>query len=230
MRFKALIVCAILCTMVVPLFAQNVSDRYHDFGSEKRLHLNVYIGPLIALSSVEGSFSVNMGATGGLIINNDFFAGLYGQKLVNSPSREDLTLIGYPTYTDGEIDMVHAGGVLGYIHKPGKIIHWGISSSAGVGILSLYAKDPSTLSREKIYNDRVYILIPRLFAEMNVTKWFKVNASAGYRLLGKVNTYYLNQSGEVIPVFKNSGFSKPEFSITLLFGNFTFYRGLLDRK
>ncbi len=77
MRFKVLIFLAILCSIVLSLYAQNRSDRYHEFGSVKSLHLNVYMGPLVALSSVEGSFSIDMGATGGFIINNDFFAGLY---------------------------------------------------------------------------------------------------------------------------------------------------------
>ncbi len=228
MIFKALIACAIISNSVLTLFAQNKSDRYHEFGSEKRFHLQAYFGPLVAFSNVEGSLSIDLGATGGFIINNNFFAGMYGQKLVNNPPRTDLTTIGYPTYTDGEIGMVHAGGVLGYIHKPGKVMHWGISSSAGIGVLNLYAKNPVTLNREKIYDDRVYIVIPRLFAEINLTKWFKVNASAGYRFLGKVNGIYINQDQEEIQVFKKSEYSKPEFSVTLLFGFFGIRKGILD--
>jgi hypothetical protein len=228
MRFKAMIVCAVFCNSAILVIAQNKSDRYHEFGSVKRWHLKGYIGPLVALSSVEGSFSVDLGATGGFIINNDFFAGIYGQKLVNNPSRTDLTTIGYPTYTDGEVDMIHSGGVLGYINKPGNAIHWGLCGSAGVGILSLTAKDPVTLKREKIYGDRVYIVIPRLFTEMNLTKWFKVNVSAGYRFLGKVNGKYINQDHEEIMVFDKAEYTKPEFSVSLLFGAFGIRSGVLD--
>ncbi len=151
-----------------------------------------------------------------------------GQKLVNTPPRKDLTTIGYPTYTNGEIDMIHAGGVLGYMHKPGNVVHWGISSSAGVGVLNLYAKDPVTLIRGKIYNDRVYIVIPRIFTELNLTKWFKVNASEGYRFLGKVNGIYVNQDQEETPTFNKSEYTQPEFSVAQIFGAFGICNGILD--
>lgn len=76
MRFKAMIICALFCNSAILVIAQNKSDRYHEFGSVKGWQLNGYIGPLIALSSVAGSFSINLGATGGFIINNDFFTGI----------------------------------------------------------------------------------------------------------------------------------------------------------
>ena len=124
--------------------------------------------------------------------------------------------------------MIHVGGVLGYIHSPEKEIHWGVSSSAGVGILSLYAKDPVSLSSEKIYDDKIYIIIPKFFLEMNMTKWFKVDLCAGYRFVWKVNANYTNQDQEVIPIFNKSDYTKPEFSISLLFGTFHTGSGLLN--
>ncbi len=227
MRIKTVIIFTILCIPVLSLYAQK-SDRFNEFGSQKRLRLNIYLGPLIAFSSVEGNFSIDMGATGGFIINEDFFAGIYGQKLRNNPPREDLANIGLPTYSDGEIEMIHAGGVLGYMHKPGKVLHWGISGSAGVGILTLSATEPKYLSREKVYDDKVYIVIPKLFAELNVTKWLKVNASAGYRFLGKVSSFYVNQDKEKILIFNKSDYNKPEFSVALFFGAFEIRRGILN--
>ena len=92
----------------------------------------------------------------------------------------------------------------------------------------VYAVD-NDLNAIKIYNDRVILLIPRIFFEANMTSWFKANVNAGYRLVGKVNAHYVNPMGEEIPIFKSSGYSKPEFSISLLFGNFGIYRGLLSR-
>ena len=227
MKFKALIIFCILYHSTLVL-AQNKSDRYHEYGSEKRYQLNGYIGPLVAISNVEDNFSIDLGGLGGFIINKNFFVGLYGQNLVTKVPRIDLGTIGYPTFTDGEVKMIHAGGVLGYIHNPEKEIHWGASSSEGVGILSLYAKDPATLSSEKIYDDKIYIIIPKFFLEMNMTKWFKVNLYAGYRFVGKVNSKYTNQDQEVIPIFTKSDYTKPEFSISLLFGTFSIRSGLLN--
>jgi len=228
MRFNKLIICFFICHSVLSLTAQIRSDRYHNFPSENRLQLNGYIGPLVAISNVEGNVSIDLGATGGFLINKNFFVGLYGQNMITKVPRYDLATIGFPTYTDGEVRMVHVGGVIGYIHNPEKEIHWGVSSSEGVGILSLYAKNPVATGTEKIYDDRIYIIIPKLFVEANMTKWFKVNVSAGYRFIGKVNSVYINQNQEEIPTFYKSDYTKPEFSVSLLFGAFGIRSGLID--
>jgi hypothetical protein len=134
--------------------------------------------------------------------------------------RTDLAIIGYPDYTDGEIDMLQAGGLLAYIHKPDRLIHWGVAGAAGLGLISLYATDPATQNREFLYDDRVYLIVPKFLVEMNITEWFKVNASAGYRFVGMVNGVYTNQAQETIPTFTKSDYTKPELSVSLLFGNF----------
>jgi len=113
MRTKVIIVCVIICHTALLLVAQNKNDRFHMFGSEKRWQLTGYIGPFISLSSVEGHFATDAGGTGGFVINKKFFLGLYGQKLLTKVPRTDLAEIGYPDYTDGEIEMKHAGGILG---------------------------------------------------------------------------------------------------------------------
>lgn len=229
MRSKVVILSAIICFSALSLCAQNGNNRYHTFGSEGPRQFKGFFGPLVALSNVEGNFSIDVGATGGIIIYKRIILGFYGQTMISRPPRTNLAIIGYPSFTGGEIRMIQGGAVLGYIHKPEDEIHWGISSSAGLGILSLYAKDPSMPDKEQIYDDRVYIVIPKFFVELNMTKWFKVNMSAGYRVVGKVNGIYTNsQTQEIIPTFYKSGYTKPEFSVALLFGTFGKIKSLLD--
>jgi len=228
MKSKILLVFIIICHSVLSLFAQNKNDRFHLFGSEKRGQINGYIGPFVAFSNIEGYSAFDAGATGGIVINNKFFIGLYGQKLLTKVPRLDLTTIGYPTYTDGEIDFIHAGGVLGYIHKTKNILNWGLSGSAGLGMIQLLAKPPGNNYIDKIYDDQIIILIPKLFLELNVASWCKVNVSGGYRIVGMVNGVYENQAGETIPTFKASDYTKPEFSLSLLFGAFGFHSTLLN--
>jgi hypothetical protein len=228
MRIKIMIVSAIMCLTVISISAQNVKNRFHLYGSADRRHINGYIGPHIAFSTIEGSFAADIGISAGVLIHENFFLGIYGQKLLTSPARQNLAIIGYPTFTNGEIKMIHAGGVLGYIHSPGEIIHWGISSSAGLGEIYLYAKDPVSLNTEQLYNDRVVVVIPKVFLELNMSAWFKVNVSAGYRVVGMINGTYINQADEVIPTFGKSDYSKPEFSVSFLFGAFGIHSGLMD--
>lgn len=229
MRIKVAIALVILCYSGLSVFAQYKSDRYHEFGSKKQLQFKIYGGPIISLLNVEQHFSIDFGATAGIMFTNKFFMGVYGQKLISGPQRSNLAIIGYPTYSEGEVKMMHAGGIMGFISKPEKTLHWGVSGTAGIGRIDLYAKDPVSLNTIKIYSDRVILIIPRVFFEANMTNWFKANVSTGFRLVGKVNAHYVNPANEEIPIFKSSGYSKPEFSISLLLGNFGIYRGLLSR-
>lgn len=227
MRSKVLIVCVIICHSALSLFAQNKNDRFHLFGSERRGQVNGYIGPYTSLSNVEGYTAIDAGVTGGVLFNNKFYIGLYGQKLLTKVPRTDLSTIGYPTYTDGEIDMIHAGGVLGYIHNTKNILNWGLSGSTGVGRIDLLAKGPTNNYSGKIYDDLVIILIPNIFVEIKMARWFKINASAGYRYVAMINGAYTNPSGETIPTFVQSGYNKPDISFSLLFGSFGFHSTLL---
>jgi hypothetical protein len=222
MRSKVVIACGIIWFSAIAVSAQNKDKRYHNFGSERNWKIQVYAGPYAAVSSVEGILAVDLGATGGFIYKKKFIAGLYGQKMVTDHIRSNLSISDYPASTEGEIKMMHVGGLAGYIFKPEALVHWGVSSSAGVGKLDLLVLDPATMDIEKTYSDRIFIVIPRLFAEMNITKWFKINVTGGYRFPGKVNSYYTNQSGEEIPVFNNADYTKPEFSVSLLVGPYGF--------
>jgi len=222
MRSKVVIVCAIIWLSALALFGQNKDNRYHNFGSERNWKIQLYAGPLAALSSVEGILAADLGAAGGFIYKKKFVAGLYGQKMVTGHNRTNLSIGDYPAGTEGEIKMMHVGGIAGYIFKPEALVHWGVSGSAGLGKLELLVKDPVTMGIGKVYSDRIFIVIPRIFAEMNMTKWFKINVSGGYRFPGKVNSYYTNQSGEEVLVFNKSDYTKPEFSVSLLFGTYGF--------
>lgn len=227
MRYKALIVCAILIHLLLSLSAQTRNDRFHGFGSNKSFQIKGYFGPLISLSNVEGAFAMDAGATAGFVINNQIFLGIYGQKLYTKIPRTDLAIVGYPTYSDGKIGMIQAGGVLGYIHRTNKALNWGLSGSAGIGRIDLLALPPTFQLDEKIYDDKVIVLIPKLFLEMNMTRWFKINVSAGYRYVGMINGTYINPAGDTIPTFVQSDYNKPDFSFSLLFGSFAFHSYML---
>jgi len=222
MRTKVLIICVIICHSSLSLLAQNPDKRYHNFGSDKSLQVKGFFSPFAAFSNVEGTLSLDFGAAVGLIIKDNLIAGIYGQKMVSNPIRTGLDISDFPAITDGDIEMKHAGAIVGYNFKPEAVVHWGVNSSFGVGELELIVKDPVTLITEKTYTDRIYLVVPRLFAEMNVTKWLKINVSGGYRFFGKVNSYYTNQSGEEVPIFDKTDYTKPEFSVSMVFGSFGF--------
>lgn len=227
MRSKVFIICIIICHSALSLVAQVRNDRFHGFGSESRRQTNAYFGPLVAFSNVEGSLTIDAGATGGAVINNKFFIGLYYQKILTNAPRTDLAKVGYPNFTDGRIKLIQGGGVLGYIHNTDKVLNWGVSASAGLGKITLLAKGPTNKYEDGIYNDQVIILIPKLFMEMKITRGLKINTSCGYRLFGMMNGVYTNPAGQTIPTFISTDYNKPEFSVSLLLGSFGFHTFLL---
>ena len=72
MRIKYLIVCTFICYLTLSLSAQDDTKRYHLYGTQYRNPLTLYAGPLVTFSNVEGSFSVDLGVTGGFIIKETF--------------------------------------------------------------------------------------------------------------------------------------------------------------
>ena len=227
---KALIAVVVFYLAVVCLFAQNKNDRYHQYGGKIRPQLMVFGGPLAAVSVIEQQFSADIGANAGIVIRKNFSLSFYVQKLISKPQRTDLATIGYPTFTNGEIRMKQAGGTISYMLKPGNSLHWGFSSSGGLGLIELYANNPATLSTDFLYDDRVIVIVPKVFAELNLTDWLKFNLGCGYRYVGKINGTYTNAAEEVIPTFYQSDYSKPEFSFSLIFGYFGSQNSLLGKN
>lgn len=223
MKSKVVVMCAITWLSVSAIYAQNRDkSRYHNFGTERIWNIQLLAGPIAALSNVDGNLAYDFGFTGGFVYKKKFIATLYGQKMASHPVRTNLSIGDYPAGTEGEISMIHVGGIGGYIFKPESLLHWGVSGSAGVGKLELSVKEPVASGSGITYTDRIFLVIPRLFAELNVTKWFKVNVTGGYRFPGKLNTFYTDKSGNQVQVFKNSDLTKPEFSVSLLFGTYGF--------
>ena len=229
MKIGVLIVFMITCLPVLSVVAQKNDKRYHLYGTEKSYVFKLYGGPLVAFSQVEGKPSFDVGATAGMIFNKYFLIGIYGQSLAKMTMRNDLVTIGYPTYNNGEIKMMQGGLLLGFVYKPAEIIHFGASSSMGAGTLKLFANNPAKDNPVRIYRDRVYFVTPKFFAEVNMNNFLKVNLSAGYRFIGKINTVYIDKFGTAIPIFNKSDYNQPQFSISLLFGAFNKYKGIMNR-
>ncbi|MFZ4705183.1 MAG: hypothetical protein ACOYMF_04150 [Bacteroidales bacterium] len=223
MKSKILLLITIVWSIPSMLMAQHefVQDHRPHYLFGVPLHYNGFGGPLVSFSNMEGKFSIAPGAMGGIIINNKFFISAYGQSVVTSHPRADLIeTSNLTTYSAVDANMWQVGLWFGYIHKADEVIHWGVSSMIARGQLFLMAKDPVTFQTRQIFNDRVYFITPKIFVEMNMATWMKVNVSAGFRFTGKVNGQYLNRFNKLSPTFYKSDYDQPEFSLSLLFGGF----------
>lgn len=161
-------------------------------------------GPLVEFSQINGEVGADVGGGGGLIIN-DFFLGGYG--LGTSFSRIQVDNKQY------NIDFGHGGFWLGYTLKPSKLVHLYTSARIGWGGIDLYADGPQDEDEE--YSDNVFVMTPEAGVELNVASFFRIAATAGYRVVGNVNSL----PGEL----DSADFSSPVGTLTFRFGGFGNY-------
>ncbi len=143
-------------------------------GSIKIKRISGFGGPIMSFTSLNGEFAHLMGGGGGVILNNLFIGG-YGEGVTNT-----LTIGGTASLTD--FDFGHGGFWVGYEIGHKMIIHPVISSRIGWGGITGYDEINS-----KEVKDNFFVLIPTISAEINLTRFFKINIGAEYRRTFNVN-------------------------------------------
>lgn len=155
-------------------------------------------GPTMSYSTIGGDFAFLMGGGGGIIVNNLFFGG-YGEGLTNSIDiNKDIVL--------RDLDFGHGGFWIGYEIAHKAIIHPVISSRIGWGRVSGY-----DYTNNDFFSDNVFVVVPTISAEINFTRFFKVNVGAEYRQVLNVNN---------APSLTNKDFSSLGVYMNFLFGWF----------
>lgn len=151
-------------------------------------------GSTMSFSSINGEFAVLNGGGGGILINNFLFGG-YGEGMSSRYVQfEDKTSIR---------EFGHGGFILGYELFPNNIIHPVITTRAGWGDAK------GRYSSGDYFNQNVYVFTPAITAEVNLTRFCKVNIGAEYRQV-------LGAKGEL----KNSDLSNVGVYTSLVFGWF----------
>jgi hypothetical protein len=123
-------------------------------------------GPTLSFSSIGDEFALFTGGGGGLIINS-FFIGGYGEALSATSHQNDFTKM-------HDIEFGHGGFWFGYEFMHQKMIHPVFSVRSGWGRVKGVQNNVS-------YSDNVFVLKPTLAAEVNFTRFMKVNVGAEYR-------------------------------------------------
>lgn len=179
-------------------------DDYEHLLKDRKLRFSVFASPIFEFSQVNGHFGFSSGGGGAVLLNQTLFVGGYGLKLA-PVIEKDLVLSGQ-NYQDLEIEFKHGGFWVGYIHDFRKLVHFGGSAKFGWGSIAM---DHPTLPGGD-YEDHVLVITPQVEAEINISKWFKINGGLGYRIVTSVNEN----------VFSTSDFNSPEVSISFMFGWF----------
>jgi hypothetical protein len=183
----------------------------------------------IGFSSFDNDLAVYNGCGGAVLLNQTLYFGIYGMGLSTQHGRDGFTMInnsGTPvTYEQVYTQFAHGGFWLGYIHKSSKPVHFGASTKFGWGGASLTNQQFSSGYDEpynyySIVTDEVFVFTPQIEVEVNLLKWFKMNASAGYQFVTGLDKYYINENGNQVDFFNSSDFNQPVFNLSFVFGWF----------
>ena len=126
--------------------------------------------PIVEFSQIGKDRVVSSGGGGGILING-FFLGAYG---ISSTDFNYLANTGYY-----RADLVHGGFWLGFSHLKHKAIHPYGSLKVGWGV---------TKATDFDFDESVFVLSPDIGIELNIFRWFRIAATAGYRYVDGINS------------------------------------------
>jgi hypothetical protein len=228
-NIRIILLLAFLIPCIQLLKGQESDEPRYLLGNKSgEVHVSGFGSYILGFSAVDGNFAVYNGGGGAVLLNQTVYFGGYGLGLSTRPNNGDITMIDSDgkelTYEDLYTRFGHGGFWIGYLHKSYKPVHFGASTKLGWGSLSMsndtYDYNYDEYDYYQIANDNVFVVTPQVEVEMNLLKWFKINASVGYQFVAGVDRTYTNTSGEQVKFFDAKDFNQPMFNLSFMFGGF----------
>ncbi len=194
---KKTIFIAILAICASQLFAQDWNGGGDETLFNRSHRAGFFVSPIIEYSDFKNDITTSTGGGIGLVAG-DFFIGGYGLGTV------DYNRIINENFD--KLDMGHGGFWLGYVAPQHEVVHFFSSVKAGWG-----AVDINFDGGEPDYRDAFFALTPEAGIEVNVFRWFRISATAGYRFMSGL---------EPAPNFDKKDFETMTASLTFRIGGF----------
>jgi hypothetical protein len=205
-----------LFTGMIQLYAQQEEETTQSILSDKTI-LSGFGSPFVEFSSVNNQFAVCVGGGGALMIDHTFFIGGYFEGITTNHYMPDLKET--VNIEEPRISFEHGGIWMGYVYKPKKAVHGGLSMKLGWGEIDLegdgYTYDSNLVVSD--YRDRIFTILPQVEVEFNMTKWFKINLGAGYRFVTGIDAYY-PVDGNQVDYYDKGDFNSFVGTVSLIFG------------
>jgi hypothetical protein len=226
-KFYYLIALLLLGTSFVN--AQEENEPQYLIGNQTgKVYVSGFGSYTIGFSEFDGDLAVYNGGSGAILLNQTVYFGGYGTGLSTSHRRDDITIQTAGgnefAYSDLKTMFGHGGFIIGYIHKSYKPVHFGASTKLGWGAASLIEDNNYDYHDSYNYNnvvtDQVFVITPQVEVELNMLKWFKINAGVGYQIVTGLDQNYLNADGNPTEFFDSKDFNKPVFNLSFVFGGF----------
>ena len=169
-------------------------------------------GPVVKFSQVSNKFAVFAGGYGGWLINHSFLIGGGGYGLVNNIDASPAAQAYFGTTEDLRTQFGYGGLILEYIGAPDNLIHYTVSTLiGGGGVDYAYKYDLFNSNYDNMgHASACFVLEPSAGLELNITKFFRINAGASYRLV----------RGTDLPGITDTDLSALSGYLTFKFGKF----------
>lgn len=190
------ILLLLLVLMAVFAFAQEerlIGDKIESGG---------FGGPVWKGTRLNGESAFITGGRGGWVINHTFVIGGGGYNTLGDVKTNLTSADGKALF----LRMEYSGLEIEYIHHSDKLVHWTAMALFGGGRVRLREHDPG----RETQSDGFSLVDAGVNAELNILKWLRVNAGAGYRMVFGIETSGLS----------NADIGGPEAQVTLKFGSF----------
>jgi hypothetical protein len=226
---KFYLLTAIFFMAILSSSAQDDNEPRYLIGDNMgKVHVSGFGAYTIGFSEVNDNLAVYNGGSGAVLLNQTFYFGGYGTGLSTAHRRNDIAIktggnvVEY--YSNLRTGFGHGGFLLGYIHQSHKPVHFGVSTKLGWGAVSLTEDYTDNSFNDygyyNIVSDNVFVVNPQLEVELNMLRWFKINASAGYQFVTGIDQTYINADGQRTQYFGKNDFNKPVFNLSFVFGGF----------
>ncbi|MEL6658041.1 MAG: hypothetical protein AAFP77_16705 [Bacteroidota bacterium] len=113
---------------------------------------------------------------GGAIVINSFFIGGYGLAAADFDR----------LYEEGDLEVLdigHGGFWFGGTYQPHRLVHLYGSGRIGWGAINIDLDD--NIPYRDL--DKIFVMTPELGVELNLTRWFRIAGTVGYRYVSGVN-------------------------------------------
>jgi len=201
MRFLIFIVMLLMITVIATAQEETLIKGDGEKGG--------FGGPVVKYTTVYDQGALLVGGRGGWILNHSLVLGGGGYGVVNEIDAAAGVLPG-----EGPLDIEfgYGGFEVEYILNPMSLTHYSLYALFGVGDIHYVRDIGSSFESNQTTgeSDFVFVVEPAINAELNVIKWFRVDAGVSYRLVMDVSQVGLD----------GSDFSGITAILTFKFGNF----------
>jgi hypothetical protein len=170
------------------------------------LQSGVFGGISAKATRINGQWNALAGAEAAWVINHSFYIGGGGYATITEPLAEGLS------FDTTMLRVGYGGGIIGYQFMPDNLLHVGIQTMVGAGMIGQHRGDWPDVFDQRDQNapDVFFVVEPAANLELNVSKSIRLDVLASYRFVNGVETAGIT----------NQSLSGPSLGMTLRFGWF----------